>query len=317
MARSRPAARISTTWNDVSVSNRSLQVSRARWQQLTLTLDAARIPKAEALLQLAGAQALSFDDAEDDPVLEPLPGQTPLWPRVSLRALFPMDLDLGPLCRVLTDACAPRALRTAPLEDSQWQKTSRPIPPRRIGTRLWLSSADHTSENAAAESTQVKLHMGLAFGTGEHPTTALCLEWLDTNVRPGARVLDYGCGSGILAIAALALGADRAWAVDNDPQALTATLANAELNGVSHRLMVGLPAELPPLAVDVIVANILAGPLELLAPTLIGYLAAHGAVVLSGILEHQRAAVQTAYAPYFVSFSSIERDGWVRIEARR
>jgi len=159
--------------------------------------------------------------------------------------------------------------------------------------------------------------MGLAFGTGEHPTTALCLEWLDENVRPGVRVLDYGCGSGILAIAALALGADQAWAVDNDPQALAATLANGELNGVSHRLMVGPPGVVPPLGVDVIVANILAGPLELLAPTFIGCLAAHGAVVLSGILQHQRARVQTAYAPYFENFASIERDGWVRIEARR
>jgi len=163
----------------------------------------------------------------------------------------------------------------------------------------------------------VKLNMGLAFGTGEHPTTALCLEWLDANLERGARVLDYGCGSGILAIAALALGAESAWAVDNDGQALAATRANARLNGCDTRLFVGAPEALPPLRVDVVLANILAAPLIELAPTFARRLAPGGRVVLSGILARQAASVAAAYAPWFDGIASCERNGWTRVDAVR
>jgi ribosomal protein L11 methyltransferase len=266
-------------------------------------------------LELAGAQALSFDDAADNPVLEPPPGQTPLWPTVVLRALFPIDADLRPLCAVLTEACSPRTLETARLDDSQWQNAVRASPPRRIGERLWLSCADDETPAEAARLTHVRLHMGLAFGTGEHPTTALCLEWLERNVREGERVLDYGCGSGVLAITALALGAGYAWAVDDDPHALTAAAANAALNGIGDRLWLGSPADLPPIAADIIVANILAKPLELLAPAFRGCLRARGVAVLSGILAQERLGVKDAYARHFDGICSTEREGWVRIEA--
>jgi ribosomal protein L11 methyltransferase len=163
----------------------------------------------------------------------------------------------------------------------------------------------------------VRINMGLAFGTGEHPTTALCLDWLERHVESGSTVLDYGCGSGILALAALALGARFAYAVDNDPQALTATKANAALNGAAERLFVGLPASLPAVAVDVLVANILAGPLVELAPRFAERAAPGATLVLSGILETQAARVAAAYAPYLASVEQTAREGWVLLVGRR
>jgi ribosomal protein L11 methyltransferase len=163
----------------------------------------------------------------------------------------------------------------------------------------------------------VKLHMGLAFGTGEHQTTALCLDWVDANVARGATVLDYGCGSGVLAIAALALGARHAWAIDNDPQAIAATHDNARLNGCTERLFVGAPGDLPSITVDVVLANILAAPLIALAGTFARNLAPGGSVVLSGLLERQIAQVTAAYEPYFERLAHSVRDGWVRIDGVR
>jgi ribosomal protein L11 methyltransferase len=163
----------------------------------------------------------------------------------------------------------------------------------------------------------VRINMGLAFGTGEHPTTSLCLDWLEHHVASGITVLDYGCGSGILALAALVLGARFSYAVDNDPQALLATKANAALNGTAERLFVGSPERLPAVAVDVLAANILAGPLVELAPKLAGYAAPGGVLLLSGILEAQAARVATAYAPYLTNVEQTAREGWVLLVGRR
>lgn len=282
------------------------------WQQLTLRIESAEAERAEALLTLAGALALAFDDAGDHPVLEPLPGSTPLWPTVNIRALFPATADLLPLRRILETSLrlrAPIAVR-ALADDSR--NAPKELAPRPVGRRLWVAPAG----SAAVPSGRVgiRLNMGLAFGTGAHPTTALCLEWLDANVAPGATLLDYGCGSGVLAVAALALGAHRAWAVDNDPQALAATADNARLNGVERRLWIGRPEALPSVCVDLAVANILAGPLERLAPALAAALAPRGRIALSGILSAQRDRILAAYEPYFVSFRIAERDGWLLLQ---
>jgi ribosomal protein L11 methyltransferase len=279
-------------------------------------LPKAAVPRAEALLELAGAAALSFDDGGDDPVLEPAPGATPLWPTVVVRALFRADTDLAPLEPLLADSCGVTSFAIEPLAPEQWQAAARRAPTqRRIGTRLWLSDANAPPTQDATAS--VRLHMGLAFGTGEHPTTALCLEWLEARLDHGARVLDYGCGCGVLAIAALALGASAAWAVDHDAQALTATADNALLNGVAGRLWIGLPAALPTVTVDVVVANILARPLVELAPALSACTAPGGAVVLAGVLDTQRADVVRAYERSFDELEFAEREGWVRIAGRR
>jgi ribosomal protein L11 methyltransferase len=214
------------------------------WQQLTLSIDSAEAECAEALLTLAGALALAFDDAGDDPVLEPLPGSTPLWPTVNIRALFPATLDLLPLCRVLQSSLSLRAPIAVQTLADDWRSAPKEITPRPVGRRLWIAPAGSAAAPPSGR-VGIRLNMGLAFGTGAHPTTALCLEWLDANVVPGATLLDYGCGSGVLAVAALALGAHRAWAVDNDPQALAATADNARLNGVEEKLWIGPPEALP------------------------------------------------------------------------
>jgi ribosomal protein L11 methyltransferase len=286
-------------------------------RRLSLRVAAADVPRAEALLELAGAESLSLGDAGDDAILEPAPNETPLWPVVEVSALFPDTADLDAIRALLERSCASaHAFTRGALDEDAWRAAAqRGIPARRFGARVWLASADNTVVPEGLIG--VVLHMGLAFGTGEHPTTALCLEWLDARLEPGATVLDYGCGSGVLALTALALGASRAWAVDNDDQALAATRANARLNACEAQLFVGAPESLPPLRVDVVLANILAGPLIALAPTFARQLAPGGRVVLSGILTRQAASVAAAYEPWFERIAGSERDGWTRLDGAR
>jgi ribosomal protein L11 methyltransferase len=310
--RSRPAAPTSTISSAGSASNSDIGLR----QQLTLQLEGADVPAAEALLELAGAESIAFADAADDPVLEPLPETTPLWPHVVVRAVFSGDKDLSGLGDLLRRSCRAVSVRIASIRDADWQEAIRQVfKARAFGRRIWLAPADDAS--VPAGRTGIRLHMGLAFGTGEHPTTALCLDWLDGAIGGGETVLDYGCGSGVLAIAALALGAQHAWATDNDPQALTATRANAELNGVEAELTINEPEAVPPVATDVVVANILAGPLIALAPKIAPHVRPGGALVLSGILVSQADGVTRAYAPYCTDFEQTTEQGWVRISARR
>jgi ribosomal protein L11 methyltransferase len=274
------------------------------------------VERAEALLTLAGAESISLHDAADDPVLEPEPGTTPLWPDVELRALFPADADLGSLRALLASSCGAVDIAIAALDDEDWRAgIEQRFAARPIGKRLWLAPASDAT--GPSDRAIVRLHMGFAFGTGEHATTALCLEWLDAHLRPRETVLDYGCGSGILALAALALGARVAWATDTDPQALLATRANGVLNGVAERLHVYTPEDLDAPAADVLVANILARPLIELAPTLAPRVRPRGRVVLAGLLERQADNVTAAYARYFGGFERVTHDGWVRIAAVR
>jgi ribosomal protein L11 methyltransferase len=284
-------------------------------QRLTLTLAAADVPRAEALLTLAGAETISLRDAADDPVLEPEPSTTPLWPHVVIEALLARELDLEPLRDLLATAFPGAAVAVESFEESAWEpKLAQAVKARAIGERLWLAPAD--DRHAPGERLVVRINMGLAFGTGEHATTALCLEWLERHVAAGMTLLDYGCGSGILALAALTLGARLAYAVDNDHQALTATRANAALNGVTDRIFIGAPELLPPVTVDVLTANILAGTLVELAPALAKRVVPGGTLVLSGILEPQARLVAAAYAPYVTETAQTARDGWVCLTGR-
>jgi ribosomal protein L11 methyltransferase len=284
-------------------------------QRVTLTVAAAEVPRAEALLTLAGAETLTLRDAADHPVFEPEPSTTPLWPHVVVEALFARELDAEPLRELLATAFRGAPVTIEAVEESAWKpKLAQAVKARAIGERLWLAPAD--DRDAPADRAVVRINMGLAFGTGEHPTTALCLEWLERHVTGGMTVLDYGCGSGILAVAALALGARFAYAVDNDDQALTATIANAALNGVTDRIFVGAPETLPGVAVDVLAANILAGTLVELAPRLAKRVVPSGMLVLSGILEPQARRVADAYAPYLAAAAQTTRDGWICLTGR-
>jgi ribosomal protein L11 methyltransferase len=285
-------------------------------QQLTLELTAASVPSVEALLELAGAESIALGDAGDEPVLEPPPETTPLWPTVKLRAVFPAGAELDAVAELLRRAYRASNVEIAALEDADWQNAIRQVfQARPFGRRLWLAPAD--DDGVPTGRIGLRLHMGLAFGTGEHPTTALCLDWLDANVSDGMTILDYGCGSGVLAIAALALGASKAWATDNDPQALEATCSNGTLNGASASLVILAPDALPAVQADIVAANILAGPLIELAPRLAAHVRPRGALVLSGVLESQAAQVEAAYAPYFSEFSTARQLGWVRLAGTR
>jgi ribosomal protein L11 methyltransferase len=282
-------------------------------QQVELRLSAQRLPRAEALLALLGALALSLDGSDGDEILEPEPGATPVWPIVRVRALFPPGADLVRISRMLGQSLG-TDIAIAPLDDADWTGALTPDPREQIvGRRLMITGARGPSEHTAR--IVVRLRRGLGFGTGDHPTTRLCLEWLDAELGPDAAVLDYGCGSGILAVAAVLLGARRAWAVDVEPQAIEGTRANAALNAISDRLWIGQPDELPQIAADVVLANVLAGPLVALAPRLAALSGKSGTLVLSGLLRAQSEQVRNVYADYFTVFTERELDGWVCLTA--
>lgn len=222
----------------------------------------------DALME-AGAVSITFQDTHDTPVFEPLPGETRLWGDTDVIGLFDAETDMNDVVAILENhplLGAGFAHKIEQLEDKDWEREWMDnFHPMRFGERLWIcpSWRDVPDENAV----NVMLDPGLAFGTGTHPTTSLCLQWLDSLDLTGKTVIDFGCGSGILAIAALKLGAAKAIGIDIDPQAIQASRDNAERNGVSDRLELYLPKDQPEeMKADVVVANILAGPLRELAP---------------------------------------------------
>lgn len=288
------------------------------WLQLVIELGRAELPGAEDACIALGAIALSLADAGDEPLLEPPPGATPLWREIRLRALFNETAEPGLLSATLAAVLGlpATAIRIERVADRAWEREwLKDFRPMRFGQRLWVCPAGQRPE--PADAIVLELDPGLAFGTGTHATTALCLEWLDEQAPGGTRVLDYGCGSGILALAALRLGATAATAFDIDPQALLATRENATKNGLSERIAILGEADAIKGAFDVVLANILAGPLIALAP----YLAAHcrpgGVLALAGLLEDQAAEVAEAYRPWFDIETAARREGWTLLAGCR
>nr|WP_298718965.1 50S ribosomal protein L11 methyltransferase [uncultured Steroidobacter sp.] len=299
--------------------------------QLILPIGAADPAPYEDALLAAGASSITLEDEGDDPVLEPLPGTTPLWPRVRVKALFEGDADRDEILRIL-DGELSGALREPlariafeTLADRAWEREwLKDFKPMRFGQRLWIcpggQQPDAEQLRTSASPVLIELDPGLAFGTGTHPTTALCLEWLDSAEVAGARVIDFGCGSGILAIAAAKLGAAEVLAIDIDPQALLATHDNAERNGVAPLIsarLVDSKAESAEVPADILLANILAGPLESLAAVFAARVRAGGRLVMSGILRNQAEAVASTYAPWFDIAPVVVRDDWVRLDGVR
>jgi ribosomal protein L11 methyltransferase len=287
--------------------------------QLTLAARSDEVERIESACFDAGALAVSLADAGDVPIHEPAPGETPLWRHVQLTALFEASRARREVVASLQGALGAKlpAHRFAELADRAWErewlKDFRPV---RFGRRLWVCPNGQLPPRTEPEPVIVWLDPGLAFGTGTHPTTAMCLEWLEgANLRDRA-VIDYGCGSGILAIAAVKLGAREALGVDVDPQALTATTANAERNGVAEHIRVGSP-EVARDPVDVLVANILSEPLVELAARFASLVRSGGSLALSGILESQAPAVALACAPWFDMRTFATRASWVCLNGER
>ncbi|TJY65232.1 50S ribosomal protein L11 methyltransferase [Sinimarinibacterium sp. CAU 1509] len=287
---------------------------------LQLRVQTAHPEFADELLLAHGAQAVSFIDAEDNPVLEPAPGETRLWSRTVTIGLFTDDTDLNPVItglRELLPDGADAAFADELIEDQDWIRIwLKDCPPLKFGERLWVVPHEKASEVTQSDAVLLRLDPGLAFGTGTHPTTALCLEWLATQDLSGKTVLDYGCGSGVLAIAALLLGAERAVCVDIDPQALTATRSNAADNGVADRVTTLLPADFVPFPADIVVANILAGPLLQLAPLLASSITPGGRLALAGLLDRHAQEIRDAYDAWFDCDDDVSREGWTRISAQ-
>jgi ribosomal protein L11 methyltransferase len=273
---------------------------------------------AESACFACGATAVTFADSHDDPVLEPLPGEVRLWPATRLTALFVADAEPGALARVLAAAVgiAAGGITTEVLADRAWERAwLRDFHAMRFGERLWVCPRHERVGDARAAV--VTLDPGLAFGTGTHPSTALCLTWLDAHLAPGARVIDYGCGSGVLAVASAKLGAAEAHCFDIDPQALIATRDNALANDVADVVRIHERTAQLPAAVDVLLANILSGPLCSLAPTFAALLRPGGDAVLAGLMRHEVADVTAAYAACFDVSGCGERGDWACLRARR
>lgn len=277
------------------------------WLELTLRIPAEDFPQAEALMQLAGALSITLSDDGDSPILEPEPGTTPLWPQITARALFDAAVDPGAVTALLNPIAAGQ-LDIEHIDDAAISAAQRePILPVEIGPRLTIVPAEALGH---ADARTLGLHMGLAFGTGQHPTTRLCLEWMEREMPAGLRVLDYGAGSGVLALAALKLGAVEATAVDNEPQALLAAQRNAELNGLQESIRIGQPELLGAEQYDLIFANILARPLIDLADEFAQRQPGGGWIVLSGILTTQIDAVEAHYQTAYDRFDRRDLAGW-------
>lgn len=289
------------------------------WRQFVMNLGALPVDAVEKIFARHGAQAVTLTDAGDNPMLEPGPGETPLWNDSRITGLFSPSADFDGLRRDLLGSFALTRLpehRVEILEDRAWEREwLKDFHPMRFGNRLWVCPGEF--EVNVPEAIVVQLDPGLAFGTGTHPTTALCLAWLDDLDLDSKQVLDFGCGSGILSVAALLLGADAVTAVDIDPQAITATGQNAERNGVAGRVRTTGDAGDLDAAYDVAIANILAAPLIEHARTICERLVTGGDLGLSGILEHQVAAVQGAYREWIDFDATAIRSPWARLTGRK
>ena len=299
------------------------------WRQFVMKLDALDPGTVEAIFVGCGASSVTLRDGGDDPVLEPGPGETPLWADTTITGLFPADVDFDLLRAELLDSLQLQTLpdnRSEDLEDRVWEREwLKDFGPMQFGSRLWIcpkgsdpfADPQEGSEPSDREPVIILMDPGLAFGTGTHATTALCLAWLDSTDLTGKTMLDYGCGSGVLAIAALKLGCKAAVAMDIDPQAVIATQQNAADNAVGEKLKVFGAPEAIHGEFDVVVANILAGPLVQFAESITLTLRRGGMLTLSGVLCEQADDVMAAYEPWIEFEAPVfdEQDGqvWSRL----
>lgn len=289
------------------------------WLELSVRVARDTAPLVEELLENQPVLALTLTDDADDPVLEPGVGETPLWPSVCVTALFSADTPAEPITRLLSlvpGVDRPQQVSIRKFEDQAWERAWLDrFKPMRFGHALWIVPGEAEAPGEAEHI--IRLDPGLAFGTGTHPTTRLCLEWIDATAFSRKNVIDYGCGSGVLGIAACIKGAARVVGVDNDPQALIATMDNAARNGVDKQLACYSPDDFAAEGYHIVLANILAGPLIELAPKLASVLLPGGKLVLSGLLEAQAEEVKAAYAGKFTKLQTNTLDGWVLLTGQK
>ncbi len=288
------------------------------WIRIRINATAKTADKVSNMLLGRGAQAVTFMDAKDVPVYEPMPGETPLWGETEVMGLFDAETDPAPTIAFFQQIFGENVgYKVEQLEDKDWvREWMDHFHPMQFGERLWICPSWRDVPNP--DAVNVMLDPGLAFGTGTHPTTALCLQWLDGLDLTGKTVVDFGCGSGILGIAALKLGAARVIGIDIDPQAIQASRDNAARNGVADQIELYLPADQPQdVEADVVVANILAGPLRELAPLIAGHGKAGSLMALSGVLESQAPELETIYGQWFEMDPTAVKEEWCRLSGRK
>lgn len=288
------------------------------WIQLRVSTNEEKAEQVSDMLMGWGAQAVSFVDAQDTPIYEPMPGEVIYWTNTIVVGLFDAEHPMDKVVKQLEQVSFFKDgvdYKLEQLEDKDWEREWMDnFHPIKFGNRLWVCPSWREIPDPTAVN--VMLDPGLAFGTGTHPTTALCMQWLDATIEPQQTVVDFGCGSGILGIAALKLGAHRVVGVDIDPQAIEASTANAKRNNVEGQIELYLPKDQPKdFQADVVVANILAGPLAELKQVISSYVKPGGKLALSGILASQAQSVIDAYSDEF-SFEPIAvQEEWVRLSA--
>ncbi|MGB1868485.1 MAG: 50S ribosomal protein L11 methyltransferase [Porticoccaceae bacterium] len=296
-------------------------MTASRWVQLQTEVSRQQTELTEDAMLDAGALSVTLQDAADQPILEPGVGETPLWDSCVIKALFPSTIDTDAVSLQLQaqlQFLSQSELRWELLEDKDWsQEWKKYFKPMKCGDRLWICPS--WAEAPEPGAINLLLDPGLAFGTGSHPTTHLCLRWLDQQDLKGKTLIDYGCGSGILGIAALLLGADKVIAIDNDPQALLASRDNAKRNQIAdQRLITCLPDAIPDNSLaDIMVANILAAPLIQLAGRITDLTAPGGLLCLSGLLETQIPDVRAPYRQYFDFGATGLEDEWAQLSATK
>ncbi len=292
------------------------------WIQTHITAARSNAPFLETLLEGLGALCVTLTDAGDEPQLEPAPGEEKLWSETIITGLFDATTDQNRLRQAVQQAAGSQNIQlkieTELLQDQPWERAwMENFHPMRFGQRLWVVPRDQQLPSDVQDAVTMMLDPGLAFGTGTHPTTSLCLQWLDGTDLHGKSVIDYGCGSGILGIAALLLGAESVTGIDHDPQALTASRQNADENGVIQHLTLLPAGEAINKQCDILLANILASVLVELAPLLTEMVKPGGEIALSGILHDQAEMVQQAYEENFLLNPPQQLDDWILITGTR
>lgn len=284
------------------------------WIQINVGTTEKKAPKISNILSGFGAQSVTYMDKEDMPVYEPAPGETKLWTKTMVTGLFEADINPQPIIDFLTKTYGKKiTLRVEQLEDKDWvREWMDNFHPIKCGNKLWIcpSWCEIPDKNAV----NVMLDPGLAFGTGTHPTTYMCLCWLDSLDFTNKKVIDFGCGSGILAVSAIKLGAQEVYGIDIDPQAIEASLENAKRNNCADQIKLYLPNETPSeLQADILVANILAGSLRELAPTIAGMVKPNGVFAISGIINSQVEEITQIYQKYFKLNPPVLKEEWCLI----
>ena len=295
------------------------------WLQIHSTVEKSQVDLTETLLLSLGAVSVTLDDAEDQALLEPLPGETPLWDKVIVTGIFQQDddnpeIDAEAIKTFLSAQLPAISISSEVIENQAWERAWMDhYQPIEVADNLWI--VPEWLDAPHPEVTNIKLDPGLAFGTGNHASTFLCLQWLAQVDLKDKIVVDYGCGSGILGVAALLLGAKQVYATDIDPQAVLATQQNAVLNGVADRLYVALPEQFAQDfqgQADVLVANILAKPLMFLVETFYQLCKANAEIALAGLIEEQIEEVKACYQPYFeITGLQMREENWCRLSGLR